>query len=202
MVCVIKLQICIKYLCEAMINKHPTDSATHDLSHKADLLNEAYFKEIQFICTNALNYIAQVVEMDIHGSMALNVVLCEQLIDEVLDLIEYKRQNFLSYLFQLSEKQTDDHDCRSCSGKCYLEHSTQLMNLKESNKKIEAILFRLQTEGTPLRDIDYPQLYGALRNQMSRLENKLRELFIFEEANLIPGVIIAQQHIHVYPKSK
>ena len=187
-----------KVLLPSMIHPRPIQHPIDDLAAIAEELEKHYYMDVKFICSNALIYIAQVMEMDVHGAMALNIVLCEQIIGEVMDLIEYKRKNLISYLLQLAEKQEGGHNCNSCSGKCHMEHGLQLMTLKESNKKLESILYHLQTEGTPLHDIDYPQLYGALRNQMTNLENKLRELFFYEETHVMPGIMNAQKRINVF----
>jgi hypothetical protein len=178
-----------------LIANNPTD----DLAYLAEQLDTLFYKEITFICTNGLNYIGQVIEIDGHGAMALNLVLCEQIIGEVMDMIAYKQKNFTGYLFQLSEKQAGEHDCRSCSGKCHMEHGLQLHSMKDYNKKLEPIIYRLQSEGIPLHDIDYPQLYGTVRSQMTNLEQKLRELFAYEEKILLPGVVNAQKAINVHP---
>lgn len=181
-----------------MINKYPPDAGINNLVAITDRLSEHYFKDIGFICSTGLNYIAQVLEMDVHGSMALNAVLCEQIITEVMDIVELKKKNFLPYLYQLGEKQQHAHDCSTCSGKCNMEHSMQLHYMHASNKKVESILHRLEAEGTPMHNIDYPNLYGTLRKQMAILENRLRELYQYEEATVIPAVINAQQKIKAH----
>ncbi len=181
-----------------MITTKPATLSKDNLAAIADYANEHFYTDINFTCVMGLNYIAQVVEMDIHGAMALHTVLCEQIIDEIMNLLESKKRDFLAYFYKLSEKQQTQHDCSTCSGKCHMEHGMQIMSLKESKKKVESLIYRLQSEGTPLHNIDYPQLYGSLRKQMSKLEAKLRELFLFEETILIPAVISAQQRINVH----
>ncbi len=181
-----------------MISQRLRKPEMNDLQSIAEHLEADYYSDIEFICSNALIYISQVMEMDVHGAMALNAVLCEQLINQVMDTIRAKRTNSLGYFIQLAEKQQGGHDCSACSGNCNMEHGMQLMKLKESNKNIESIIYRLQTEGTPLRDIEYPPMYAAVRQQMANLEKKLVELSIFEQSRLIPGILNAQQQINVH----
>jgi hypothetical protein len=182
-----------------MASKHPWQEQTNSLSAISEYAEAHYYAEIEFMCSNILNYISQVMEMDVHGAMALNAVLCEQIVDEVIEAIKIRKADFKSYFILLAEKQQGGHDCSTCSGTCHMEHSLQLMNLKASHNKMESVINRLRTEGTPLRDIEYPALYAVVRQQMAALEKKLVELSLYEESSIIPGVIRAQKHINVHP---
>lgn len=168
-----------------------------DLHQLAKMLNDDYYEILKVSCMNAGGVAKLLQEDDHHPSTALYTSLAAKLLEQVNDLIKLRQSILLPYIDDLSQKKSEGHDCRNCSGDCHVAHNTYLFTLKDSHKRIKEILFRLHSVALPLyTDVEYPRSYKILRNEMTLIDTMLTELFYLEEANLIPKVLEAQRTIH------
>ena len=162
-------------------------------------LDKTYYDEINALCDTAKKRAQKLQELEVHQTTSSYVILCIRLIEEIQDYISIKRERLVPYVRSLFEKEEADHDCRNCNGNgaCNMEHDIQLAELKQSHTHLKDIINRLQMVALPLySETIYPDIYRILRNNMALLENSLGELFLLEEAYLIPKVVEVQTNIH------
>ena len=162
-------------------------------------LDKECYDTIQGLCNIAKKQAVKLSILEVHQTTSQYVPLCTTLIEEIEGYIRYRKEKLIPYITKLSEKDTDGHDCGSCSGgACKLQHNVELMELEDSHRMIKDTLYRLQMAVLPLySETIYPDAYRILRNQMALLENGLTELFFFEGTYLLPKIIEAQKNINV-----
>lgn len=171
----------------------------HDLNSLVDKLCNEYYTTVDSLCKNAVRIVSELEQEEVHPSTVLYMSLSTKLLDQVDDFINLRVGVIVPYVQELHTKQNEGHDCSSCAGGCHIRHTSQLAGLKESHKKIKEILYRLQMVALPLyTDIDYPDNYKSLRNEMMQIDTALTELFYLEESSLIPKIMEAQKFIHAY----
>ncbi len=170
-----------------------------DLITLIDALELDNYNVLASLCAAAQKQSAKLSDLEALPATSQYIALCNRLIGEIHQFIDLRRNSLIPYLKQLSEKETGNHDCRSCSGFCHMQHDTQLRELQESHSRIKNILHKLSMVGLPLySDTIYPDAYRILRSQMALLENSLTELFFIEDAYLIPKVTEAQKKIYAH----
>ena len=160
-------------------------------------LERSYYNVINTLCETAKKQSQKLQELEVLQSASQYISLCNRLINEIQQYIKAKRESFMPYVRKLLEKENAGHDCSKCTGDgCSLQHTAQLMELKEAHAHIKDILYRLQMVSLPLySDTNYPDVYRVLRNHMALIESNLTGLFSIEETSLIPKIIEAQKNV-------
>ncbi len=129
---------------------------------------------------------------------ALYSSLCRHLVSEIREQMQYREITLIPYLNELEHKQQSGHNCLTCSGKCHVNHTGQLQQLKAAHQHIKEILYRIQQIATPMQqEIKYKKpACRTLINEVSQLDATLTELFYLEEAILIPKIMELQSQIN------
>jgi hypothetical protein len=177
--------------------KYLTDEELRSLFEKLD---KYHYSEINAKCVLARKQAEQLQELEVHQITSQYVALCLRLIAEVEHYVSFKKERLLPYVRSLFEKNAAGHDCRNCTGtgNCGMEHEMQLLELAQSLKKLNDIIYRLQMTALPLySETIHKDAYRILRNNMGALEIQLAELSILEELHLAPKVKEAQKNINV-----
>ena len=120
---------------------------------------------------------------------------CAHLCTEVKAFIVERREAYLPYLNELSEKNTTGHDCANCSGRCDMQHNMRMLELTATLKKMKDTTSYIQKE------LDVFKNLGELKwlsNEMQLLINMLDDFFIDEETLLIPAIENAQKSINAH----
>lgn len=172
---------------------------TEGLETLVERLEQSYYNAITTLCDTAKKQAQKLQELEARPIASQYVTLCTRLIEEVQYYISIKKEYSVPYLHSLSEKDAEGHDCKNCtgSGTCNAQHDMQLMELKNAHMKLKDIIYRVQIVALPLySETMYPDVYRILRNYMGFLEHKLTELFLLEDAQLIPKVAEAQKNIN------
>lgn len=165
----------------------------------AERLNEDYYTSVDNLCRNAYNILSRLEQKEEHTSTILYISMSKKFLEQLREFTILRKEIMVPYIGELNKKALEKHDCNTCSGKCTMQHTTQVAGLKESHQKIKEILYRLQMVALPLySDIQYPAEYKKLRNEIMIIDTSLTELFYLEEACLIPKMIEAQRSIHAY----
>jgi len=169
-----------------------------DLLSLAEKVNTEYYDVIENLCNNHDGLAIQVQSSEGHASTVLYINLCSKLIEELKHHIRLRKQVVIPYIRQLHEKSSDGHDCGTCSGKCSMQHHTQLHGIKEAHLRIKDILYHLRKVALPVySDTEEMSEYNQLRNEILMIETIVTELFYIEEALLIPKIMEAQKNIRV-----
>jgi hypothetical protein len=155
------------------------------------------YSTLEKLCTIAQKQATKLSELEVGQSTSQYISLCSKLLAEIDKQLQYRSQQLLPYINELSGKETDGHNCSTCSGGCKTPHSIILIELKKSLVEIKEILQRLQMAVLPLySESIYPDAYRVLRNHMALIENNLAELLFFEESFLLVKISAAQTRIH------
>ncbi len=170
-----------------------------DLLSLADMLDKDYYDVIISLCQGAINSANKLRDLEDRHPTSQYIILCNNLISEILTCIEKRKEYFIPYIHELHEKNKTSHDCGNCSGKCNMLHELKLVELKESDTRVKDILSHLQMMSLPLHaETIYPDNYRLLRNQMILLENTLSDLLYLEETYLVPKISEAQKSINAH----
>jgi hypothetical protein len=168
-----------------------------ELKPFVEKLDNEFYHTIEKLCAVAKKQAIRLSELEVRQATSQYISLCTKLIEEIESYINYRKQELIPYVQELSGKEENGHDCTSCTGNCKMPHSFALSQLKESHTHIKDTLQRLQMAVLPLySETIYPDAYRVLRNHMALIENNLTELFFFEESFLIPKITEAQKNIH------
>ena len=162
-----------------------------------ETLREECYNSIEKFCENAKKQASKLNNLELQQSTSQYTSLCDKLITEIEQFVAERKEKYIPYIMQLSEKVTTQHDCAGCSGNCKLNHDMALLELRTSHTGIKNILYRLQMVTLPLySETIYPDAYRVLRNQMALIESNLTELYFIEENFLIPKITEAQKNIN------
>lgn len=179
------------------------DQITREINAESDLLDfakklkEDSYDKIEKLCTSILSQVLVLEARENAQRTSQYLLTCRDIANRIEGYIMTRKDRYLPYLEELSEKVRDQHNCSECSGGCKINHDMQVMELKASAATIKSILGTLQTAVLPLySDTVYPDSYRVLRNQMALLEDSMAELFLLEENYLMPKVIQAQKAIN------
>ena len=160
------------------------------------LCNE-YYNSIEILSNNAKRQAERVTTLESETTASEYAQLCCAIIDDLKKHLNERKEKFIPYIHQLTEKAAANHDCTACTGSCKLRHDLQVMELKESNEAAKKVLHRLQLATLPLySQTRVPDEYRILRNRMAIIEMNMTELFFLERSYLIPKVIDAQKTIN------
>lgn len=161
-------------------------------------LLDDYYDNIERLCEVARKQADKVALLEKDRSASQYTSLCNDLIQEAQQHIKSRKEKYIPYIHQLSEKVSTNHDCAHCTGGCKMNHVSQPVELKASNDTMRKMVNRLQMVSLPLyAETIYPDEYRILRNQMALLETHLTELFFLENTYLIPKILEAQKNINV-----
>jgi hypothetical protein len=161
-------------------------------------LMDDYYDNIERLCDTAQKQADKVAKLEMNRSGSQYTTLCHDIIQEAGQHIQNRKDKYIPYIHQLSDKVVTQHDCSFCSGGCKMNHISQPLELKASNETMRKMVNRLQMVSLPLyAETIYPDEYRILRNQMALLENNLTELFFLENTYLIPKILEAQKNINV-----
>jgi hypothetical protein len=166
----------------------------------AERIDDSYYGAISLACEEAKKRAQKLLELEVPQTTSSYLARCIQLIEEVKQYVDIKRAHFIPYIKSLFGKSSAGHDCSSCNdgGACIINHQLQLTELKQAHIQLKDMISRFQMVALPLySETIYPDLYRVLRSKMALLENSLGELFLLEEAYLIPKVTEAQKSINV-----
>lgn len=160
------------------------------------LLSE-YYNSIETLCNNATKQAEKVNILEPEATTADYALLCRDMIKEIRQHIESRKQSFVPYIHQLVEKAAANHNCTTCSGNCRLNHDMQIAELNATNESAKKILHKLQLATLPLYSHTiFPDEYRILRNRMALIEMNMTELFFLENTYLVPKIIAAQKMIN------
>jgi hypothetical protein len=179
------------------------EQITQTLNAESDLLvftkklKEESYDKIERLCANVLMQVQTLEQRESAQRTSQYLRTCRDIATRIEGYVTTRKDRYLPYLEELSEKVRDQHNCSECSGGCKINHDMQVIELKASAATIKSILGTLQTAVLPLySDTVYPDAYRVLRNQMALLEDSMAELFLLEENYLLPKVVQAQKAIN------
>ena len=165
-----------------------------DLIHEID---KDYYDVIGDLCRHASVHAAEIEFSDHQAATKLYVNLCHQLIDEIKNHLKARKESFVPYIQTLIKKSSANHDCRSCSGKCSVQHQLSLDEILIGHVSIKEIWLRIQQLTKPLYLEKVQSIsYKILRNEIMIIESALNELLYIEENIIIPKVKDLQNAIH------
>ena len=163
-------------------------------------IEKEYYEVIEKLCNGAIDNTEKIKKLEINLDLASDYLkVCSKLTREISHYITTRRTYFIPYIQELQEKERENHNCSTCSGKCSAQHELKLVELKNSHQGIKETLKELRKMVLPVHsDKLYPIAYRVLSSQMVLLENSLNELFFLEETYLIPRVMLAQKKMNAH----
>lgn len=171
-----------------------------ELGELADMLREQLYERLLEFCTEA-NDVAlrlRVREIEKTQNTEIYTSFCLNFLKQLRDYQLEKISTIVPYLKSLSDKEKSNHNCANCAHSCQVQHSMQVVFLKESHDFERAQLYRLANLTLPLEALDEDmELYAALRSRMFHIEKHLLDSRFIEETILIPQVLSAQKAINV-----
>jgi hypothetical protein len=171
----------------------------YDLMSLIEKLDENFYETTNTLCSKSFAMVNELKKIELNQANSNYILLYDKLVHEISNFIQTRKQYFMPYLRELYTKDTTNHNCSTCSGKCSVQHTAKLIELKESIKWVHSVLNKLQMMSLPLySETKYTDTYKALRSEMAALENSLSELFFIEETYLVPRVSAAQTKINVH----
>ncbi|HEY9178374.1 MAG TPA: hypothetical protein VIN07_11810 [Flavipsychrobacter sp.] len=170
---------------------------SYSIDELLNRLDEGYYQALDIVCNNARNCAAQLSVEPGHPSLSLYAGIYTALFDDVQRLLLFRKQVVIPYVQELLAKVEDGHNCTNCTGNCHMGHNAQLMTLLDSHKEIKDVLSAMHAATIPMyNDVEYPEGYRILRNEVAVIDTMLTELFYIEESSLIPKIIEAQKAIN------
>ena len=164
-------------------------------------LKTRYYAATDEVCANARKQTDKIRRLKPADSPLQYVLHCERVLSETETYIRNRQAVYIPYVYKLSEKVADDHNCSMCSGNCKLEHDSHVLELNATNDMMRKVLNNLKMSSLPLySETLYPDEFRVLRTHMTLLENHLTELVFLENNYLIPKIREAQKSINAVSK--
>lgn len=184
-----------------MLMKKYDDYGNTALKPFVEILQLEYYDAINSLCTGTYKQCEKIKKIEKSGAQLQYVMQCEHILAEIEKHIKNRKDSYIPYVHELSEKVVDRHDCSTCTGKCSVNHDMRILELNATNEEMKRMLSRLQVITLPLySETMYPDEYRLLRSNMTLLENNLTELFFLENNYLIPKIVEAQKTINASNK--
>ncbi|XZF14976.1 hypothetical protein ACTHGU_02490 [Chitinophagaceae bacterium MMS25-I14] len=173
--------------------------------HKEDLkglikcLNEDYYDPIIQSCiqiSGFADYISSKTPDNVAGNLYIS--RCIRMLDQIKQEVETSKYVIAPYVNELYEKDTDGHNCSTCSGKCSIQHKVQIEQIKAIHKKINDIIQNIKQLEQPLSERGVATEHDGkiIHNELAILDNVITEMFYIEEEILMPKILEAQKHIN------
>ncbi len=171
----------------------------YDLVSLIEKLDENFYQTTDSLCLKSFAMVNELKQIEFNQANSNYILLYDKLVHEIANFIQTRKQYFMPYLRELYAKDATNHNCATCSGRCSMQHTSKLIELKESINWVHNVLDKLQMMSLPLySETKYTETYKALRSEMAALENSLSELFFIEETYLVPRVSAAQTKMNVH----
>jgi len=176
------------------------DALNSDMPALLAYLEVGFYKPISEQCRQAATYTVPLNKEPAPYVLQTYTGLCNQLFEQIYIYEQQRQVVLLPYITELAEKQDTGHDCRSCSASCTIRHTARIAGIRETHKKVKAILEQLQQttlaayRQSSFQEDQLPVLYS----EMQALSYRLIRLFHLEESMLIPMLIEAQKNIYAH----
>ena len=166
-----------------------------------EIVQKEYYDAIDNLCSRTRAQADKIRALERQGDHLQYIMQCENVISEIEKYIKSRKDIYVPYVHELSEKVTDSHNCSTCSGKCRVNHDMHVIELNATNEAMKSVVSKLQVSTFPLySDTLFPDQYRLLRSSMTLLENAITELVFIENNFLIPKIVEAQKQINADSK--
>ena len=166
------------------------------LEELAEKLHTDYYKLIRILSTQIKERCEYLRAREMPQSSYTYLSHCDDLTNEVKKYLDYRFDVLTDYVKELANKSATGHDCGNCSGKCDVHHSAKLFEFLGTIQDVKEILKRIRTTVVLRYRITHTEL-EVVYNEITLLDNILHELFLIEEASLLPKIKLAQKTINV-----
>ena len=163
-----------------------------------DMLEHQYYTPLTAKCTDAIGCITFLHNGDVHQANSLFTSLSKQLTEQLGSYIYHMRYSLIPYITELSKKEEEGHDCKSCTGSCKMKHGEQLAFLNISHADILSTLDQLNRISVTDEQKNINDKTVALHGLITAIDGMTRQLFLVDKNVLIPKIIEAQNHIHAH----
>jgi hypothetical protein len=180
-----------------MLNGKHVAYTAFTLKPFVEKLIREYYNALEVLCKNGVAQAERVKSLEMDTAASEYAQLCCEVIREIDQHIRDRKEKFIPYILELTEKVETNHDCSACREGCKAGHNMQVFQLNASNDTAKKILNRIQLSTLPLYSHTmFPDEYRILRNRMALIEMNTTELFFLENTYLIPKIIAAQKAIN------
>ncbi|MDR3679963.1 MAG: hypothetical protein P4L41_08350 [Flavipsychrobacter sp.] len=164
------------------------------IAELTDRLNDDYYNPIEVLARHVHLYCDHLRTLLPAASLPY-IMLCDEFTVACRKYINYRREVFMPYLSELTEKDLSGHDCQNCSGSCDVQHNMKLVEFTVSIKDIDKTLektLKMQLH----KDAEHVKEFKLLHYKIVFLESIMEEIMCVEEEVLIPKIKEAQKNIH------
>lgn len=176
------------------LHLHYTNSELPELISKID---SEYYEEVSRLCENTIGYLSHVSE-EIEGAADTFKESFHKIESELQSYIRIRKEVFVPYIHELSEKTATGHNCSQCSGRCDVQHNMKVMEFNTSIQHIKSIIAGMKSELPPIGSSQYQGQLKILHNEVTLLHDKLIELLYLEKEILLPKILEAQISINAH----
>jgi hypothetical protein len=169
------------------------------LNELASILSDDYYDYLEQICNDAGAQAIGILSEQLPYGGAYYVNHCTSFLEEVTAFIRERKEVYLPYLSELSDKNSTGHNCAICSGKCDMQHTLRLFELTTSLKEMHEIADNNRADLAELCSVTaFNKKIKSLSNEIRHIDKTLNELLYLEENSLIPKIKEAQTNINVH----
>lgn len=180
-----------------LVNRHKQMTTRPD-SNLSEVINETsvrYYALLDKLCDN-INTCLEISENKLHVTELISH--SSSLATEVRLFVEERKNVYIPYLQELSEKSRTGHDCANCSGNCDMQHTLRLIEFAASLKKVQNTSAYIQQEFDALYNEEMDSIVLWLKNAADLMVILLDALSVQEESSLIPAIQYAQKNINAH----
>ncbi len=134
---------------------------------------------------------------DRNGKLRIYTSLCGNLTSQLEQYMRLRRLVILPYLEELRTKEEEGHDCRSCEGRCDMQHAQHLAEIRDAHISLRELLEHLHPFSLtlPVSALSGTDLLREFRASVLKLEENLAEVLFIEESAMVPLIIELQRKI-------
>ena len=123
---------------------------------------------------------------------------CLMLAGELAAFIAERKQLYMPYFIELSEKNATGHDCSTCSGRCDMQHTAKMIELEISLEKLRNTIDYVDGEIANLLNAQAAGDMIRLQSLMRQMTGLAKELIGLETKSLVPKLKEAQMKINAH----
>ncbi|MBS1614842.1 MAG: hypothetical protein JST06_01845 [Bacteroidetes bacterium] len=158
---------------------------------------DGLYVQLSALCERSASLLPEVQYRDHGAKLRIYTSLCANLNTQLGQYMRLRRLVILPYFEELKQKEEEGHDCRSCGGRCEMQHSRHVMDIQEAHASLHELAEHLHpfNLSLPASSLTGTELLRDFRATVIKVEELLTEILFIEESALVPLIKELQRKI-------
>lgn len=168
------------------------------LAQLSNLLKKKYYEVIALQCKHAGDYAALIEENSPSLEQLFYARRTVSWINEIKEYLSHRNEIIIPYLNELSQKETDGHNCEMCSGRCDMQHKSKEAEINYTLQNAKDSYATYQADIAVMMQKPHPHEFRAFPNMMNDMQQCIEEVFYLESGVMLPKIKEAQISINAH----